>query len=362
VRRSIDLGHQLSAWADSQIAMLFPGSFALVMATGIISNALFVDDWREFSDLMGIVEVLAYSSLVILTVSRAFRFAPALWADLTNPRVVFSFFTIVASTDVLGEGIGLRGYMTPALYFWLSALLLWVVLLYFSFGVFTLLNTTHEADIIHGGWLLACVATQSLVTLGTLVAHSLGVLTSATLVPVLMLWSLGLALYALFVVLFVYRLFYFEVGPDDFTPVVWVVMGAAAISTDAGSTLLAADTGLPFLRLIRPFIAGATFAAWAWAAWWIPFLLLLEVWKHGVRRAPLAYTPLRWCLVFPLGMFAVATLRLSLAADLPALRPLSQAMLFIALVTWAATFIALVVASWYSFNEQARRISRFGGR
>jgi hypothetical protein len=61
-------------------------------------------------------------------------------------------------------------------------------------------------------------------------------------------------------------------------------------------------------------------------------------------------------------MFAVATLRLSLAADLPALRPLSQAMLFIALVTWAATFIALVVASWYSFNEQARRISRFGGR
>src|SRR6516225_1912787 len=138
VRRSIDLGHQLSAWADSQIAMLFPGSFALVMATGIISNALFVDDWREFSDLMGIVEVLAYSSLVILTVSRAVRFAPALWADLTNPRVVFSFFTIVASTDVLGEGIGLRGYMTPALYFWLWALLLWVVLLYFSFGVFTL--------------------------------------------------------------------------------------------------------------------------------------------------------------------------------------------------------------------------------
>ena len=327
------------------------------MATGIISNALLVDGWHEFSDLMCVVAILAYSLLAALTASRAVRFGSGLWADLTNPRVVFSFFTIVASTAVLGEGLGLRGYITTAFYLWICALLFWVVLVYFSFGVLMLRNSPRGADIIQGGWLLACVGTQSLVTLGALVARSLGAFESGALVLIQMLWSLGLGLYALYVVLFAYRVFYFDFQPDDFTPVLWVVMGAAAISTDAGAALFATDTSMPFLRLIKPLIGGVTLFTWVWAAWWIPLLLVLEIWKHGVRRVPLTYTPLRWCLVFPLGMFAVASFRLSLAADLPALRPMAQAMLVAALAAWLATFVALIVASWRSVRDYARPIS-----
>jgi tellurite resistance protein TehA-like permease len=357
VKQNFHLTRRLSAWTDSQIATLFPGSFALVMATGIISNALLLHGWRQFSDLMCVVALLAYSLLAILTISRALRFGSPLWADLTNPRIVFSFFTIVASTDVLGEGIGLRGYTTTALYLWSCALLLWLVLVYFSFGVMALLNGSRGADIIHGGWLLACVGAQSLVTLGALVARSLGAFDSGALALVHMLWGLGLGLYAIYIVLFAYRIFYFGVEPDDLTPVLWVVMGAAAISADAGAALFATDTSQPFLRLLRPVVGGVTLFTWVWAAWWIPLLLLLEIWKHGVRRAPLTYTPLWWCLVFPLGMFAVASFRLSLAADFPALRPISQAMLFLAFVTWVVTFVALIVASWRSFNEYARPLS-----
>jgi tellurite resistance protein TehA-like permease len=362
VDKNFRFTHRLSAWTDSQVAMLFPGSFALVMATGIISNALLIDGRGGFSDLMFVVAIAAYALLAILTVSRAVRFGSALWADLTDPGLVFSFFTIVAATDVLGEGIALRGYTTIAVSLWSCALLFWVVLVYFSFGVMTLRNPSHGADIIRGGWLLACVGTQSLVTLGTLVTHSLGAFESEAVALVHMLWGVGLALYAIYVVLFGYRLFYVEVKPDDFTPVLWVVMGAAAISTDAGASLFATDTSQPFLRLIKPLVGGATLFTWAWAAWWIPLLLLLEIWKHGVRRAPLTYTPLRWCLVFPLGMFAVASFRLSLAADFPALRPVAEAMVFTALAAWVATFVALIVASWRSFREYAPPASPVGRR
>src|SRR6516165_2941256 len=104
-----------------------------------------------------------------------------------------------------------------------------------------------------------------------------------------MLWGVGLGLYAIFVALFSYRIFFFEVGPDDITPLLWVVMGAAAISTNAGSTLILTDSGMPFLHSMRPFIDGVTLIMWAWATWWIPLLLLFGIWKHGVCRVPLTY-------------------------------------------------------------------------
>jgi hypothetical protein len=70
-------------------------------------------------------------------------------------------------------------------------------------------------------------------------------------------------------------------------------MGAAAISTNAGSVLIATDSAMPFLNAMRPFIDGVTLTMWAWATWWIPLLLFLGVWKHGVRRVP--PSPTRRC-------------------------------------------------------------------
>jgi tellurite resistance protein TehA-like permease len=66
---------------------------------------------------------------------------------------------------------------------------------------------------------------------------------------------------------------------------------------------------------MRPFVNGTTLILWAWATWWIPLLAFFGVWRHLVRRSPLTYAPLYWSLVFPLGMYAVATYRLSLASD-----------------------------------------------
>src|SRR5690242_5674337 len=86
----------LPAWLQDQIAKLYPGCFALVMATGIISNALFLERWRSWSDVLFAINLIAYPSLLALTALRIVRFRRALWADLTNPRLVFSFLTMVA--------------------------------------------------------------------------------------------------------------------------------------------------------------------------------------------------------------------------------------------------------------------------
>jgi tellurite resistance protein TehA-like permease len=336
----------LARWLDGQAARLFPGYFALVMATGIISNTLWLQGWRPASDALFAVNVVAYPWLVLLTAIRIVRHPRAIWTDLVNPRLVFAFFTLVAASDVLGLGAHLRGFDAGALGLWLFALAAWFGLVYFSFAVLTFLNTAQDANVVHGGWLIAIVGTESLVILGAFTAPHAGPLAASVFVLIHMLWGVGLALYGIFITLFAYRIFFFEVGTDDVTPLLWVVMGAAAISANAGSTLLLVDSHVPFLVSMRPFIDGVTLIMWAWASWWIPLLVLFGIWKHGVRRVPLTYTPMLWSLVFPLGMYALASLRLSLASEFTPLREIAGAMVWVALAAWAATALGLARAIW----------------
>lgn len=345
--------HRLRGWLVGQIETLYPGSFAVVMATGIISNTLFLEGHRALSDALFAANLIAYSWLVVFSILRAFWFWQALWVDLINPRLVFSFFTIVAGTDVFGVGLYLRGFESVAQALWLFALISWCALIYLGFGVLTFRNTGDGADVVDGAWLMAIVGTQSLVILGTTIIPALGALGDPVFVLIHSLWGLGLCLYGIFVALFAYRMFFFDIAPDDITLSQWVVMGAAAISANAGSELVLTESRIPFLQASRPFIDAMTLIIWAWATWWIPLLVLFGTWKHIVRRIPPNYTPAFWSVVFPLGMYASATSRLSLAADFPPLQSLSHAMLWIALAAWAAAATWLAAASWHDFQNRS---------
>ena len=352
------LPRRLRAWFVSEIAALHPDCFTLVMATGVISNALFLEGYHRLSELLFLTNAVAYAWLAILTIARALRFPHAVWLDLTNPRLVFSFFTLVAANGVFGAGAHLRGVAATALHLWILAVFTWLILIYFSFGVLAFRNTAHCANVVYGEWLLAIVGTESLVILGALIGPSTGDLSPAVFVLIHMLWGIGIGLYAIFITPLAYRIFFFAISAEDMTPLLWVVMGAAAISTNAGSTLLLTDSGIPSLDSIRPFIGGVTLIMWAWATWWISLLLLFGIWKHGVLRVPLTYSPLLWSIVFPLGMYSLASLRLSFAADFPPLHALSLAMLWISVVVWIATFTGLVISSWREFRKFGRPTSR----
>jgi tellurite resistance protein TehA-like permease len=341
-----------TSWLGREIAALNPGSFALVMATGIISNSFFFEGRRGVSDVLFAINAAAFTWLVLITLVRIVRFGPALWADLMDPGRVFGFFTIIAGSDVFGAGLTLRGLPAPALALWIAALVLWLVLIYVGFMVLTLRNTADGADIVAGGWLNAIVGTQSLVVLGAVVAPLCGPFAPAVFVLIHTLWGIGLALYGIFIALFAARIFYRAVVPDDLTPMLWVVMGAGAISTNAGSVLIVTDSGIAFLTTMRPFIDAVTLMVWAWATWWIPLLVIFGIWKHGVHRVPLTYTPLLWSMVFPLGMYSLATARLSLAADFPPLHTGARGMMWLALAVWVATALALMVATWRSLRDE----------
>jgi hypothetical protein len=226
-RRSLNLLRAVLAWTAREVSVLDPGCFAIVMATGITSNAMFAERQRGLSDALFRVTLFVYPWLVLATILRMTDFRAALWSDLANPRLVFSFFTFVAASDVLGVQIALRGFVTIPLLLWLSALAAFAILTYFSSGLLIFRNAACGADlVVRGGGLLAIVGTQSLVLLGAPVAAStISEHGNAIVVLIHALWGIGLVLYGIFVTHFACRISYMRVEPQDLTPLLWVVRG-----------------------------------------------------------------------------------------------------------------------------------------
>jgi tellurite resistance protein TehA-like permease len=149
-------------------------------------------------------------------------------------------------------------------------------------------------------------------------------------------------LYIWIIALIFYRHTFLRFSPADLAPTYWINMGAMAISAVAGSLLIANSAQAHFLGSLRPFLEGFTVFYWATGTWWIPMIAILVVWRYGYRRDPLAYDPLFWGAVFPLGMYAVATFRMAQVLDLDFLDAIPRVFLVAALVAWLAAFTGLL--------------------
>ncbi len=327
-----------------RLESLHPAYFAMSMATGIVSVGCHWLGLRDLSTILFRVNVLAYGVLWPATILRFALFRRAFLADLASHQRGPGFFTSVAATCVLGTQFVLIGH-APAvgLALWVLALALWVVCTYTVFVALTIREEKPSlAEGINGGWLLAVVATQSLCVLGCQVLPGRLADRDAALFFLTTFWLCGGMLYVWMISLIFYRYTFFRFSPSDLMPPYWINMGAVAISTLAGTTLVAAAGDSPFLQSIAPFVKGCTILYWATATWWIPMLLVLGIWRHARRHVAFTYDPLYWGLVFPLGMYSVCTYRLAATFRLPFLAWIPRGFLVVAIVAWVFAFSGLV--------------------
>jgi tellurite resistance protein TehA-like permease len=331
--------------AASGIAGMHPAYFALVMATGIVSLACDLLDLHPVALVLFALNLGFYPLLWILSIVRIVRYRERVSADLSHHGRAVGFFTTVAATCVLGSQCLVIGdSVKAALALWIVGIVLWAVLVYAVFAILTVkAEKPALADGINGGWLISVVAAQSVAALGAQLAPHLGAQAAHVALFSLAMWLGGGMLYLWIISLIFYRYTFFTMSPSDLAPPYWINMGAAAISTLAGAMLVAAAPRAPVVEQILPFVRGFTIMWWATATWWIPMLVVLGIWRHGIRRFPLRYDPLYWGAVFPLGMYTVCTARLSRAVEAAILLSISRVFIYVALAAWLLAVIGMLL-------------------
>lgn len=317
---------------------LSPGAFAFVMATGIVSMAL-----AERASALSVVLLwIAGAGYVVLWAGYLWRMAfrrQRFRTDLAGPRG-FAFLTFVAASDVLAGRLALDQHYGAAAALTVVGVAGWLVL---GYGVPLLLVCSGHAlplRQVNGTWFIWVVGTQSVaVAAAALAPHTggraLGILASAC-------WAVGLLQYLLVAALAVARLLLEPVEPKELIPPYWVFMGAAAISVLAGAGLLRlppADALLP-----GAFVLGVSAVAWSFCTWLIPLLLALGVWRHVLQRVPLRYETSLWSMVFPVGMYGVATRELGEAAGWGWMTAIGDTAAWVAPAVWAAVFAGMLAA------------------
>ena len=324
-------------------ADLFPGYFALVMATGIISIACFLLEMRTLAFVLLVVNAIAFALLWLLLLMRLVWFFPRVRNDINNHVRGPGFFTVVAGTGVLGSQLFIvAGQSRIAGLLWLLALILWAVIMYTFFAAITVRENKPSIEGgLNGAWLLAVVATQSISVLGTLLVGHFAEYRELLLFFTLCMFLLGCMLYIPLITLIFYRFTFVNITTASLTPPYWINMGAVAITTLAGARLIAASEST-LLSEFMPFLKGFTLFFWAAGTWWIPLLLILGFWRHVYRKFPLKYDPQYWGMVFPFGMYTVCTFQLSKAINFPPLLVIPRYFIYLALAGWFVVSFGLI--------------------
>jgi len=323
---------------------LFPAYFALVMTSGALSIGTHLLEMFIISKILLIINVIAYISLWILTLIRLFSFFPKLAGDLTSHEKGPGFFTLVAGTCVFGSQIiTVTGNVPIALSLWVLGIILWIIVMYTFFTSVTIRSDKPTlGDGINGAWLIAAVGTQSVSILGTLLSPHIHDGREILLFFTLCMYFLGCMLYLNIITLIFYRFTFLKLEYSALTPPYWINMGAVAITTLAGSTLILHAENLSLLIEITPFLKGFTIFFWITGTWWIPLLFILMIWRHFVHRFPLTYEPQLWAMAFPLAMYTTSTFQLSNALGLPFLSVITYVMVYIAIAVYLVVFSGLL--------------------
>ncbi|WP_272937708.1 tellurite resistance/C4-dicarboxylate transporter family protein [Mycolicibacter senuensis] len=329
--------------AREAVRTLNPGYFALVMASGMVSMAMYHQDAYWLSVPLLWVTVASYLVLVTVSAARLIAFRHEFRADLSDSGRAFGLFTFVSATNVLGARLVIDEHVHVAVGLLLVSTLAWLVLGYLI--PWTAVLGTSERPVVrraNGTWFIWVVASQSVAVLAAVLEVEIDEPWRQSLALLAVVsWSIGVFLYGAAGIFVALRLLLYPLRPRDLIPQYWVAMGAAAITVLAGARIVEMAEA-PMVTATRGLIAGTSVMFWAFGTWLIPPLIAAGVWRHVVHGISLRYEATWWSVIFPLSMYGVGSHYLGQADHLPIVYYIGSVQSWIALAAWAITFVVML--------------------
>jgi tellurite resistance protein TehA-like permease len=291
------------------------------MATAVVSIA----SRNAGLDLLSIVllwaAVAAFVSVVVLDLWLA-RHPLALVRRAGQPGQGFHALGFVAGGCVVGTRIAGSGTAgrTVATILLGGGSVLWVLIL-------AAVGVQHGRDGVEkprGEWLLTVVATEGLAILGARIAeleHLRALHAAATA-----LWIFGALPLVIVGSLLARRVARPGFRLADLSPDWWIAMGAPAIWCAAAVAVTGAHPGS----------VGAAAAATAWVLASLMLIVIATAEAVRARRLGVHFTPERWTMVFPLGMYCVASWTLGVSLSAGWMTELGRLWVAVAFSAWAA--------------------------
>ncbi len=334
-----------------------PRAFAMVMATGIVSVALRQAGSPRLSAALLWVASAAFVVLVAASVWRTAAFPADVRGDLARPDRVFSFFAVTAAASVLAARLADRGQHDVVAGLTAFTALAWVA----ACGVVVAFLARRPGTLrdritdVNGTWQLWVVGTQS-VAIAAVSAYEAGLVPDRLAAWVaIAAWSAGASLYVVVTALVITRRATASLTPGDPFAPYWVTMGAASITVLAAAQVLHI-TGVAVLSAPRPAVTDIALAYWAVATALIPVLTVIGAARRLRGHGPTGFRRELWMIVFPVGMYATASMRIGAEAGLAPIREVGTAGVWVAGAVWAAVFAAMVIwpiARWRSASQGA---------
>ncbi len=295
-----------------------PAAGAAVMGTGIVSVGLRLDHQLTLSRILFAVTIALWLGLVTTFLRRVLRQRERWRREARTPDLL----TVIAGTAVLGARVTLLGQA------WAGYLLLALALCLWGGLLPPVLQHWRSTPTVGVSFLLT-VATESLAVLGALLAieaHA-GWLAVSALAPL----AVGLAAYVHALVRV--DLAQLHTGRGD----QWIFGGALAIAALACAQVTTALHVTGAIAAGRRPLEDATLVLWVAAVLWLPALLAGELISPRLH-----YDSRRWSTVFPLGMYAAATIATGNLTGSSALVDAGRIWVWPAFALWIIVFAGLL--------------------
>lgn len=120
---------------------LYPGYFAMVMATGALSLSLWYLGLPLAAELLLYFNIFIFALLVVLNGLRLILNTGDFFRDLNDNGKGPGFFTLIAASGVLGSQFAvIKNMAGTAFVFWLAASIIWLILMYAFFTLIIIKN------------------------------------------------------------------------------------------------------------------------------------------------------------------------------------------------------------------------------